>query len=172
VITHVSQTDQVKANRRKKRGSTQQYITARQSKRPESPDTALRFNRAEFEACCRIIEHEIIKLHPAAAHAALDRFFAACNLAQHIMTQDSPIQVLRTIYGDIVGPSVREENALERYGYGTVRAFLGASREDFLTERDIGIITAEKFLNLQDEVRKTLKLKLSDRVQVPLSAKS
>jgi hypothetical protein len=145
-----------------KRGSKlakrhQQPESARQIKRPDR-DTPkpIRFDPDDFEACCRLIEWEIKGRHPAAAHAALDRFIASCDLAEDVLTLDAPVQVLQSVFGDVVGPTQRDINQLESAGFLTVLAFVQATREDFRVIPNIGLLTTEKFVGLQSLIRQRI----------------
>jgi hypothetical protein len=149
----------LKTKRASKENKASQVLSgaSRQQKRPllKLPKD-FRFDPEEFETCCRLIEHEIRQRHPQAAHAALDRFIAACELGREVITPTAPLQSLRSVFGETVGPNQREVNQLEHYGYLNVMAFVGATRDELSLIPGFGLIIIEKMLNLQDMARRTL----------------
>jgi len=169
ITTHVVDDELAPPKQQVTRGSRKQPPSsargaARQEKRPQLHlPKDFRFEPEEFECCCRLIEHEIKQRHPQAAHAALDRFIAACELGREVITPTSPIQSLCAVFGETVGPNQRETNQLEAYGYLNVIAFLGASRIEFAAIPGFGLIIVEKMLNLQDMTRKTLGIAEQNR---------
>jgi DNA-directed RNA polymerase alpha subunit len=63
------------------------------------------------------------------------------------LTMDSPVSLLQYYGDDSLG--VREINELERAGYLTLRAFLGASEQDLLMIRNFGGVTLSRFRALR-----------------------
>lgn len=120
------------------------------TKRPESESEFVRleFSESAWEQCCRAMELALRRsaASPMEAHAALDRFLLESQIKE-ALTLDSPVSLLQ-YYGES-SLGVREINELERAGYLTLRAFLGASEQDLLMIRNFGSVTLVRFREIR-----------------------
>lgn len=120
------------------------------TKRPESESDLVRleFNEEAWEQCCRAMAVALRRsaASPSEAHAALNRFLVESQIKE-ALTMDSPVSLLQYYGDDSLG--VREINELERAGYLTLRAFLGASEQDLLMIRNFGGVTLSRFRALR-----------------------